>query len=254
MPPSSATSWTKSSSSGGSSRLIVDQKQAKSKHTGTLDLDVGLAVALLDDRRYQKIAERLRQAGFTEDVNEEGNPTHQRWRIDGPSAVTVDFLIPPGDTGKKGGSVWNLEPNFAAIVAPGLSLAFRDRVAVELSGKTIVGERATRTVWASGPGAFVVQKALAFGLRGENKDAYDLVYVLREYGDRLDDVVKHLTPLLDDQDAQTALAHLDEDFATVDSVGPMRYAEFVTGGPDDDVQADALGAVRELLRLCGRRR
>ena len=30
-----------------------------------------------------------------------------------------------------------------------------------------------------GPGAFVVLKALAFRDRGEPKDAYDLVYVLR---------------------------------------------------------------------------
>lgn len=60
-----------------------------------------------------------------------------------------------------------------------------------------------------------------------------------------------MTPLLDDADAQAALTHLDEDFATVDSVGPMRYAEFVKGGSDDDLQADALGVVGELLRLCG---
>lgn len=44
-------------------------------------------------------------------------------------------------------------------------------------------------MWVSGPGAFVVLKGLAFRLRGENKDAYDLVYVLLEYGNGLDDVV-----------------------------------------------------------------
>ena len=86
--------------------LIVDQSQTATKHTGTLDLDVGLALGLLDHRRYQEIADRLRQAGFQEDRNEQGNLTHQRWRIDGPPAVTMDFLIAPGDTGKKGGTVW----------------------------------------------------------------------------------------------------------------------------------------------------
>jgi hypothetical protein len=108
-----------------------------------------------------EIAERLRGAGFQEDINEKGNPTHQRWRMAAPPSVTVDFLIAPGDTGKRGGSVWNLEPDFAAIVAPGLALAFRDRVSIKLSGKTIVGEHATRNMWVCGPGAFVVLKALA---------------------------------------------------------------------------------------------
>jgi len=195
----------------------------------------------LNHSRYQEVAKRLRGAGFDRDKNENGNPTHQRWLIDGPPAVTVDFLIDPGDSNKAGGTIWNLEPDFAAVVAPGLQLAFLDRLSVNLSGKTIRGERTSRNMWVSRPGAFVVLKSLAFRLRGENKDAYDLVYVLREYGDGLDEVLRHLAPLLDDDDAQTALAHLDEDFAAVDSVGPMRYAEFVTGGFDDDLQADALG-------------
>lgn len=234
--------------------LIVNQDHATSQHAGTLDLDLGLTLALLDEQRYQELAERLRQAGFTEDVNEKGKPTHQRWRIEGPPTVTVDFLIPPGNTEKRGGTVWNLEADFAAIVAPGLALAFQDRLSIELSGKTIAGEQATRKVWVSGPGAFVVLKALAFRLRGENKDAYDLVYILREYGEGLDDVARHLSPLLEDEDAETALTFLGKDFAEVDSVGPMRYAEFVTGGRDDDLQADAQGLVRELLRLCSRGR
>ena len=99
--------------------------------------------------------------------------------------ATVDFLIAPDDTGKRGGTVWNLEPDFAAIVAPGLHLAFRDRELVNLSGKTIRGERASREMWACGPGAFVVLKALAFRLRGENKDAYDLVYTAAITGEFL---------------------------------------------------------------------
>ncbi len=37
-------------------------------HVGTLDLDVGLAVALLDQGRYRTITERLRRAGFSQDV------------------------------------------------------------------------------------------------------------------------------------------------------------------------------------------
>jgi hypothetical protein len=38
-------------------------------------------------------------------------------------------------------------------------------------------------------------KALAFRLPGENKDAYDLFYVLRNYGENVSDIVEHLDPL-----------------------------------------------------------
>jgi hypothetical protein len=49
-------------------------------HPGTNDLDVGLALAVLDDDRYAEISHRLRQEGFEPDTNEKGNVVLQRWR------------------------------------------------------------------------------------------------------------------------------------------------------------------------------
>ena len=50
--------------------------------------------------------------------------------------VKIDFLIPPSTDADEGGTIRSIEPDFAAIIPPGL--------------------------------------ALAFDLRGESKDAYDL--------------------------------------------------------------------------------
>jgi hypothetical protein len=77
--------------------LLIDQEKLPENvtpHVGTLDLDLGLAFALVGEQRYQDVVERLRNANFTADVNEEGKPTRQRWRISDPP-VTVDFLIEP---------------------------------------------------------------------------------------------------------------------------------------------------------------
>jgi hypothetical protein len=41
-------------------------------HVGTVDLDVGLTLALLAEGRYKTLTERLRRAGFEHDVNDEG--------------------------------------------------------------------------------------------------------------------------------------------------------------------------------------
>lgn len=152
--------------------LLVDQESGEAgfeRHAGTMDLDIGLTAALLDRGKYREIADRLRRAGFAPDDNAAGNPTRQRWKIVAREKVTIDFLMPPKSVDERGGSLRSLEPDFAAVVAPGLQLAFRDRVLVSLSGQTIAGEDATRDIWVCGAGAFVVLKALAFGLRGENK-------------------------------------------------------------------------------------
>ena len=233
--------------------LLIDEKELDDPaqaHVGTMDLDLGLAVALLDRGRYRSLTERLRQAGFSQDVNEEGNPIRQRWKVECNEKVTIDFLIPPTRPKDSGGGLRDIEPDFAAIIAPGLHLAFQDRHRVALSGRTIMGEEATRDVWVCGPGAYVVLKALAFDLRGENKDAYDLFYVVRNYGTGVDEVVKCLRPFLDDEFACRAMATLRRDFLEHDGLGPRRVAEFLMGGPDDDIQADVVGFVGRLLEGC----
>jgi len=234
--------------------MLIDQialPPGVERHVGTLDLDVGLTIALLDEGRYQMLTDRLRRAGFHPDVNDDGNQTRQRWVVDGTSGrVTVDFLIPPSLPSDRGGKLRDIEKDFAAVIAPGLRLAFRDRRAVQLDGATIFDEQATRDVWVCGPGAYIVLKALAFDSRGENKDAYDLYYVLRNYGAGVEDLAAFLLPLLGEPDAQRALTVLQRDFLLHDAVGPRRTAEFIFGTPDDATQADVVSLVERLLGLC----
>src|SRR5213076_3386272 len=57
--------------------LLIDREtlpENVTSHVGTLDLDLGLAFALVGEARYQEVAERLRNAKFTTDVNEDGKP------------------------------------------------------------------------------------------------------------------------------------------------------------------------------------
>jgi hypothetical protein len=218
-------------------------------HVGTMDLDIGLTLAVLDEGRYRTLTERLRRAGFTADANEQGNPTRQRWKIENDEKVTVDFLIQPSLPDDVGGKLRDIEEDFAAVIAPGLHLAFQDRTKVTLSGKTIKGEQATRDIWVCGPGAYLVLKALAFSLRGENKDAYDLFYLLRNYGDGVSAIVACLEPLRGDSDTIEAIDILRRDFTSHEGLGPMRAAEFIAGRSDDALQADVTGFVGALLRM-----
>ncbi len=236
--------------------LLIDQAalpDGVDVHVGTLDLDVGLTLALLDEGRYKTLSERLRAAKFVQDENDEGKKTRQRWKLDDDvGRVTLDFLIEPSRDGDKGGTLRNLEADFAAIIAPGLRLAFIDRVRVTIDGTTIYGATAKRDVWVCNAGAFVVLKALAFGNRAENKDAYDLFYVLRNYGVGVDDVAARMLPILGDAETQKALNVLRNDFTNPNGIGPRAVAEFVTGGVDELLQADVVGFVTQLLAKCRR--
>jgi hypothetical protein len=238
------------------SLLIPDESlpEGEDVHIGTMDLDLGLSLALLDSKRYEDLTLRLYRADFKPDKNEEGNPILQRWKITPATdlKVTVDFLIPPSLATDKGGDLRHIEKDFAAVITPGLHLAFQDKQKVSLKGLTLLGEKANREIWVCGPGAFVVLKALAFDQRGENKDAYDLYFVIRNYAGGVDDVCRCLSPLLKEVETKKALEILNRDFSEPDGVGPSRVALFQYGGPDADLQADVVGFTKELLTKCDR--
>ena len=183
------------------------------RHPGTNDLDIGLALALLDDERYAEISSRLRAEGFRPDTNANGNQTVQRWRL-GELKVTVDFLMAP---------------------APAQDGNLRTR----------------RTIPLCGPAAFVVLKALAFGDRAEPKDAYDLVYVIRHTPGRGEAIAARLAVHAKQHSeiVARALGLLARDFDAPDTIGPARAAEFSVAREDeiDDAVADAHGFVDDLL-------
>jgi len=163
----------------------------------------------------------------------------------------VDFLIPPSRPSDRGGELRDIEPDFGAIIAPGLELAFLDRRRVALAGWTPFGEEAARDVCGCGAGAFVVLKALAFDGRGESKDAYDLDYALRWHGRSVDDIAESLSPLMESADTRRAIEVLRRDSLTHDAVGPRRVAEFLFGAPDDEIQAGVAGFTARLLDRLG---
>ena len=227
--------------------LLVGAREVERAHVGTTDLDLALELALLETGRYQALSARLRAGGFEPDKTAEGRVVRQRWRHH-EAGATIDFLMPPVTADARGGTLQNLEADLAAVVTPGLRLAFRDRELVPLEGRTLQGERLTRTVPVCGPGAFVILKALAFRDRGENKDAYDLFYVLRHCGASVENLAARTRTLLDDTEAPRAIGYLEDDFAEIDSTGPVRAAGFLGVVDDEAFRADVVGLVARYLR------
>jgi hypothetical protein len=63
--------------------------------------------------------------------------------------------------------------------------------------------------------------------------------------------LKHLDPIIHEQETQRALHILRRDFSDPNGAGPRRVAEFMYRSPNDEMQADVAGFIRELLRKCG---
>ncbi|MFA5763116.1 MAG: nucleotidyl transferase AbiEii/AbiGii toxin family protein [Bacilli bacterium] len=234
--------------------LLVPQDalpEGSDAYPGTKDLDIGLALGLLDNQRYQAITDRLRSAGFVPSLNDRGNEKRQTWHMSEGSGVTIDFLIAPTSDTDRPGHLRDIEGDFAAVITPGLQLAFADREPVVIEGRTLRDERATRTVNVTGPGAYVVLKTLALSDRGENKDAYDLFYLLKHYPGGVRAVAARLAALLPDPNAQRAVEILRADFSAPDRIGPTRTSLFLHGRNDPATQADAAGFVLLLLRQLG---
>jgi hypothetical protein len=234
-------------------RRAETREERSDRHPGTVDLDVGLGLALLDGHRYAEVSDRLRREGFEPDTNENGNATLQRWRF-GTLGATVDFLLPTIPGGAGPGRIHPLEADFGALVAPGLELAFEERIHIPCEGRTLRGEQTRRDIPVCGPAAFVVLKALAFADRAEPKDAFDLVYVIRHWPGGAPAIAERL--VRHSRSHRNVVLHalhvLARDFATPETLGPARVAEFeqASGRMLRELAADAHGDVADLLALC----
>ena len=229
--------------------LLIDQKDLPiglAPHSGTMDLDLGFALAMLDQERYRELAVRLRDAGFSPDITREGNQRFQSWTLGTDSSVIVDFLIPPSNESDVPGRLRHIEADLAAIIIPGLELAFLDRETRTLSGKLPSQAYVTRDLPVCGPGAFTVLKALAFGSRGAYKDAYDLFYIWNGLG--VQTVAERLSSLRPNAHVDASLAIIERDFSRHDGLGPIGVATFLTNDPDDEIQADVVGQAQVLLQ------
>lgn len=204
-------------------------------------------------RNYQRLAERLRAQNFSPDRNEQGNETKQRWRYrDSDKAVTLDFLIDESDTGDHGwGRIHSLTEDLGAIRAFGARLAFKDVEVTEVSGRTLEGDSASREIQVCGPAAFVVLKAIAYANRKARKDAYDLGYVLRYYGESTEDVAGRFKAIGNHAATERAIQILHNDFASEEAMGHRDASRFSYKTVNDEFVADYVGSVRRLLDLVG---
>lgn len=232
-------------------------------HAGTSDVDVVLNIQVIaDGEGYASLADQLKKRGFERQVNGEGKPTAWRWKrqVDEHLHVVIEFLQDAGEAklGKPvsidGESVSALTVKFVGIVHEW----YQERV---VTAELLDGAgMSTETVRFADVPAFIILKALALDDRHENKDAADLIHVLRYAG-----TPEEVAQMFVDRERsglhpgaiQAGLEALrlrfcdDEHGEGYLKLGPVSFARFYgDGNEDDDLVRDqrfASGLVQALL-------
>lgn len=218
-------------------------------HAGTTDVDLVVSLDLLaETEAYRTLEKNLKEMGFERSV-EEGRPVHWRWRKAITDKITVLVELLCDQEATEWGKSVRLpgERQLSALNIKGANLAAEDFIEVELRGDLLDGGGVTiETVRVVGLAAFLVLKARAYGDRGEQKDAYDLIYCLMQEGPEASAAkfqalrMRASDPTLFD-DAERVFR---QDFAADAETeghrknGPVAYAAFLTDPASSDPNAD----------------
>lgn len=229
-------------------------------HAGTSDVDIVLNLEVLaTGDEYVSLADQLKARGFSRLIKE-GGPSSWQWcrKVDEHVEVVVELLRDAGDEqpgraiSVSGEQVSALTIKYARIVHDWFQ---EKRIGAPLLDEKGVSVDIVR--FADVP-AFVILKAIALNQREENKDAADLIHVVR-YAGSLEHVAGLFTARIRSgqhpEAIDAGLAALknqfgDDEFAEgYEKVGAVAYAQF-HGGDDDEIvgsQRYAAGLIQGLL-------
>ncbi|MCA8157518.1 hypothetical protein [Burkholderia contaminans] len=230
-------------------------------HAGTADVDIVLNIALVDaGEGYASLAAQLTERGF-ERFQKDGKTSSWQWklRVDEQMDVIVEFLRDA--VGQTAGRPVNVDGERVSALAVTYAEIVHDWFdEKEVTGRLLGdGGVVSRVIRFADVPAFVILKAIALEQRNANKDAGDLVHVLR-YAGSTDEVAElFVQRKLSNEHSEAMDVGLktlrrcfcdDENAEGYEKVGPVRYAAF-QGETDEDsrvaLQRFASGLVQEIL-------
>jgi len=156
-------------------------------HAGTTDVDIVFNLQVIaEGEGYASLSEQLKQRGFLRYLKPGGNaPSSWQWeyKIAEHERVVVEFLHNAADRSQEGRLTSIDDEKVSALGIRHAGIVhnwYREKnVTVELFNG---GGYTTELVRYADVTSFVILKAIAFDQRAENKDAGDLVHVMRYAG------------------------------------------------------------------------
>jgi hypothetical protein len=217
-------------------------------HVGSLDVDLAVNHRSIPEQGYKTIRELLESRGY-----QQGEQPFIFLKTvivqEREIQVQVDFLAGEyGGTGKshRTQTAQDMRPRKAR----GADLAFENPTGTILESVLPEGGKDRARIFVASIPSFLIMKSFALGDRLKEKDAYDIVYCLRNNPGGIDPLSDALKALADHNLVQESLEILAEKFADPESVGPVHAANFQEISDPDEralVQRDAYERVQALL-------
>ena len=221
-------------------------------HAGTRDVDIVIDLQILaDTESYRTLEENLRNMGFEQAENAEGQMLTWRWQTRTERGAVMVLELLADDPNVAGGRVQPLptDGTISALNIPHSSIVFDLHEVTEIQAELLGGNgMATVQVKHANVVSFTCLKAVAFDQRFERKDAHDLIYCIEHAPDGLDAVSEAFRQARDSEHRDVIELTLDvlrTRFAADDRIeghrkdGPVAVAKFELGESDEPEQRDA---------------
>ncbi len=219
-------------------------------HVGTTDVDlvIGLAVGDESPEAYRTLENNLKKAEF------KAKSSFQWQKQVEEVTVTVEFLCETDqvEQGKIYKPKAGTGSGFGAFNVRGAQLVTRDYMEREIEADRLDdGGISKVTVRVANILSYTVLKILAFQDRHANKDSYDLVYSLLNFGEGPGEAGQAAarSAIRGDAQVEEALQLLAERFESVDHDGPIAYGVFLAddGEHAARLRQEAVAVVRNFL-------
>ena len=230
-------------------------------HAGTTDVDIVFNLQVIaEGEGYASLGDQLKRRGFVRYLKPGGKaPSSWQWehKISAHESVVVEFLHNAADRSQEGKltSIEDEKVSALGIRHAGVVHVWycERKVTAELFDG---GGISTESVRYADVTSFLILKAIAFDQRAENKDAGDLIHVMRYAGPPEqvgEEIVNRYRSGKHNQAILDALGTLQNRFCDGDGVegylrdGPIAAARFKLGMEEEDVEE----RVREQLDVAG---
>lgn len=223
---------------GGSVPYLLIPQEAE-PHEGTVDIDIVLDINQPGADDELTLHEILERRLFVQDPKKpfrylKGIDNHQ---------VLIELLA--GGTPPPNGHRYIGTEDVHVTVIPGMEVALENPREVHLS------DGSNLTILVASLPAFLSMKAVALSRREElkgTKDAYDIIYCLRNYPGGAQAVAKEFLECISNPTVASGVGLLRELFASKDSKGPVAYAKKANEAEDSALrQLEAFTRVEDLL-------
>ena len=224
-------------------------------HEGTIDVDMAIDPAALSDYTDDTLEEKLIYANYQQ-VEGKKFRWDRRVRIDGRViSVMVEFLSGEYDGARRYSEARAVQGIYASVLR-GMDIAFIDPRDITISGLLPNGVMHEAAIKVCSPASLLAMKGISIHerIKGADKDAVDIDYILRRYPDGLETLsrVFRSDAYVLDSLVQEGIRGIAKAFETLESIGPASVASIDRYTDAEEraiIQQSAFQRAQRFLRL-----